>query len=161
MWDVIPSNEINSDSFYLKIKCENYVVSKVIHANLYNVFSSYRCNSVRIINIMEDGKLSDELKRYIITKLESFIRYNFNNWVFYDSEENTSFLILNRENTFIWPTDDVCCGSINMCANARWIPEYKLENEYIKPKKNILWREGKIHLRKRMKKKHKKSKNRL
>ena len=84
MWDVIPSNEINSDSFYLKIKCENYVVSKVIHANLYNVFSSYRCNSVRIINIMEDGKLSDELKRYIITKFESFIRYNFNNWVFYE-----------------------------------------------------------------------------
>ena len=39
MWDVIPSNEINSDSFYLKIKCENYVVSTVIHANLYNVFS--------------------------------------------------------------------------------------------------------------------------
>ena len=26
-----------------------------------------------------------------------------------------------------------------MCANARWIPEYKLENEYIKPKKNKIW----------------------
>mgnify|MGYP003969720985 CR=1 FL=1 len=129
------------NSFHLKIRCENYIVSKVLHANLYNVMSSYRCDKVRIINVIEEGPLSDELKRQIITKLERFIKYNYDPLYGWSNEsvEDMSFLISSRENTCIWPTDDVCCGSINMGINAKWIPEYKLENDYIKPKKIKFW----------------------
>jgi hypothetical protein len=137
MWDIVPKNDNFYKSCYLQIRCENYIVSKGIHANLYNVMTNFRCDKVKIINLMK-GELSNELKRLIITKLEIFIK-NYNSTSLYLHPEDTSFLIPSRENTFMWLNNNMCCGSINMGINAIWKPVYKLENDYIKQNKNKDW----------------------
>jgi len=138
MWDIIPSSELKNDSFSLRINCKNFIVSRIVHANLYNVMSGFRCEKTQIVNMDDKGKLSNELKRLIITKLETYVKYNCCP-LYFDLLDSLYYPSFSHDINTTWLNENICCGSVIMRINSKWIPEYKLENDYMKKKYFKTW----------------------